>query len=81
MKLVLASKNQKKLKEMNEILSQLAREGITVVIATHNAAQAYRWADRVVILHNGCIQAQGTPEQIFGAPKNPRLQDFLAKVL
>ena len=52
-------------KRVDEILSQLAREGITVVIATHNAAQAYRWADRVVILHNGCIQAQGTPEQIF----------------
>ena len=50
---------------IDEILSQLAREGITVVIATHNAAQAYRWADRVVILHNGCIQAQGTPEEIF----------------
>ena len=50
---------------IDEILSQLAREGITVVIATHNAAQAYRWADRVVILHNGRIQAQGTPEQIF----------------
>lgn len=50
---------------IDEILSQLAREGITVVIATHNAAQAYRWADRVVILHNGRIQAQGTPEEIF----------------
>lgn len=50
---------------IDQILAQLAHSGITVVIATHNAAQAYRWADRVVILHEGRIEAEGAPEQIF----------------
>lgn len=50
---------------IDEILGQLTDSGITVVIATHNAAQAYRWADRIAVLDQGKIRAQGSPEQIF----------------
>ena len=50
---------------IDDILEQLAQEGITVVIATHNTDHAYRWADRVVLLNNAHILAQGSPEQIF----------------
>ena len=74
---------------IDDILEQLAQEGITVVIATHNTDHAYRWADRVVLLNNAHILAQGSPEQIFSdhellsqanleAPQMLRVRDVLA---
>ena len=75
--------------EVLAVMRQLAQEGITVVIATHNTDHAYRWADRVVLLNNAHILAQGSPEQIFSdhdllsqanleEPQMLRVRDVLA---
>lgn len=50
---------------IDDILAQLSAAGITILIATHNADRAYRWADRVVILHDSHILADGSPDDIF----------------
>lgn len=67
--------------EVLEVMKKLAQEGMTMVIVTHEMGFAREVADRVVFIDQGIIQEDGTPEQIFTAPQNPRTAAFLSKVL
>ncbi len=67
--------------EVLDVMKQLAAEGMTMVVVTHEMGFAREVADRVVFMDQGIILEQGTPDEIFNHPKSPRLQDFLAKVL
>ena len=67
--------------EVLEVMKELAREGMTMVIVTHEMGFAREVADRVLFMDEGIIMEQGTPEEVFGNPQNPRTQDFLNKVL
>ena len=64
-----------------ELMKNLAQEGMTMVIVTHEMGFAREVADRVIFIDQGIIQEQGTPEIIFSAPQNPRTAAFLSKVL
>lgn len=64
-----------------QVMKNLAAEGMTMVIVTHEMGFAREVADRVIFIDQGIIQEQGTPAQIFSAPKNPRTAAFLSKVL
>lgn len=64
-----------------DVMQSLARDGMTMVIVTHEMGFAREVSDRVIFMDEGVIQEAGTPEQIFNAPQNPRTQGFLAKVL
>ena len=67
--------------EVLDVMKELAHEGMTMVVVTHEMGFAREVANRVVFLDDGLIAEQGTPEEIFGAPKTERLQTFLSKVL
>ncbi len=67
--------------EVLEVMKELAHDGMTMVVVTHEMGFAREVGNRVLFLDQGKLVEEGTPDQIFGAPKNPRLQDFLAKVL
>ncbi len=67
--------------EVLEVMKTLAREGMTMVIVTHEMTFAREVADRVIFIDQGIIQEQGRPEEIFSQPQNPRTQSFLSKVL
>ena len=67
--------------EVLDLMKQLATEGMTMVIVTHEMGFAREVADRILFMDGGVIAEQGTPEEVFGAPKSERLQGFLAKVL
>lgn len=67
--------------EVLSLIKELASEGMTMVIVTHEIAFAREVATRVLFMADGKICEQGTPEQIFTAPKSDRLKDFLSKVL
>ena len=67
--------------EVLEVMKELARNGMTMVCVTHEMGFAREVANRVLFMADGKILEEGTPEEIFNAPKHPRLQDFLAKVL
>ena len=67
--------------EVLDLMKQLAGEGMTMVIVTHEMGFAREVADKVIFIDEGIIKEQGTPEEIFNNPKDPRLQDFLSKVL
>ena len=67
--------------EVLDLMKQLAEEGMTMVIVTHEMGFAREVADRILFMDGGVIAEQGTPEEVFGAPKSERLQGFLAKVL
>ncbi|OJG75382.1 amino acid ABC transporter ATP-binding protein [Enterococcus quebecensis] len=67
--------------EVLSVMKALAIEGMTMVVVTHEMGFAREVADRVIFMDAGIIQEEGTPEEIFGQPKNPRTQDFLRKVL
>ena len=67
--------------EVLDLIRQLADEGMTMVIVTHEMGFAREVADRVLFMDDGRITEQGTPEEIFGNPKNPRTKEFLSKVL
>ena len=67
--------------EVLDLMRQLAKEGMTMVIVTHEMGFAREVADRVLFMDGGIIAEQGTPEQIFREPGNPRLIEFLSKVL
>ncbi|CAH1852528.1 amino acid ABC transporter ATP-binding protein [Convivina praedatoris] len=64
-----------------DVMKDLARSGMTMIIVTHEMGFAKQVADRVVFFESGKIQESGEPEQIFNAPKNARLQEFLSKVM
>ena len=67
--------------EVLDVMKDLAADGMTMVIVTHEMGFARQVANRVVFLDEGVIQEEGTPEEVFGSPKCLRLQDFLSKVL
>lgn len=64
-----------------EVMKNLAQQGMTMIVVTHEMGFAKEVADRVVFVDDGNIQEQGTPDEIFNHPQNPRLRDFLNKVL
>ena len=67
--------------EVLDLMKQLAAEGMTMVIVTHEMGFAREVADRIVFIDEGIIKEQGTPAELFGNPKDARLKDFLSKVL
>jgi len=67
--------------EVLNVIRELAASGMTMLIATHEMSFAREVADRVVFLDEGVILEQGTPEQIFSAPKEPRTQQFLQRII
>ena len=64
-----------------EVMKDLAKEGMTMLVVTHEMGFARDVADRVIFMDGGYIVEEGTPEEIFTAPKNPRTQAFLSRVL
>jgi len=64
-----------------DVMKELAREGMTMVVVTHEMGFAREVADRVVYIDEGRIIEDGKPEDIFYNPKNPRLRDFLGKII
>ncbi|MCD7833774.1 MAG: amino acid ABC transporter ATP-binding protein [Lachnospiraceae bacterium] len=67
--------------EVLEVMKELAGEGMTMVCVTHEMGFAREVGNRVLFMADGMLVEQGTPSDIFDHPQNPRLQDFLAKVL
>ena len=67
--------------EVLAVMKQLAKDGMTMVVVTHEMGFAREVADRVLFMDEGVIVEEGTPEEIFSNPKNPRTIDFLNKVL
>ena len=67
--------------EVLEVMKQLAVEGMTMVVVTHEMGFAREVGNRVLFMADGRLLEQGSPEEIFGDPQHPRLQDFLSKVL
>ncbi len=67
--------------EVLVVMKELAADGMTMVIVTHEMGFAMEVADRVVFMADGIIMEEGTPEQVFKNPKHPRTQEFLSKVL
>ncbi|MCM2410746.1 MULTISPECIES: amino acid ABC transporter ATP-binding protein [unclassified Streptomyces] len=67
--------------EVLEVMQQLAREGMTMVVVTHEMGFARSAANRVVFMSDGCIVEDRTPEDFFTAPESDRAKDFLSKIL
>ena len=67
--------------EVLDVMKQLARDGMTMVVVTHEMGFAREVASRVLFMDGGQILEQGTPTEIFTAPQCDRLKSFLAKVL
>ncbi|MNJ55564.1 Arginine transport ATP-binding protein ArtM [compost metagenome] len=67
--------------EVLEVMKGLALGGMTMVIVTHEMGFAREVGDRILFMDQGVIIEQGTPQQVFGSPRNQRTQDFLSKVL
>ena len=67
--------------EVLDLMRDLAKEGMTMAVVTHEMGFAREVADRVVFMADGKILEEGVPEELFDRPKDPRLQDFLSKVL
>jgi glutamine transport system ATP-binding protein len=67
--------------EVLEVMKQLAAEGMTMVVVTHEMGFAREVADRVIFIDHGVIQEEGPPQSLFSNPQNPRLKDFLGKVV
>ena len=67
--------------EVLNVMKKLAEEGMTMVIVTHEMGFAREVADRVLFIDQGVVMEQGTPEELFGTPKNERTKNFLSKVL
>ena len=67
--------------EVLEVMKELAQEGMTMVVVTHEMGFAREVGSRVLFMDEGKILEEGTPADLFGNPQNPRLQDFLSKVL
>lgn len=67
--------------EVLNVMKDLAKDGMTMVVVTHEMGFAKEVGDRILFMDDGNIVEQGTPEEIFNNPKNPRTIDFLSKVL
>ena len=67
--------------EVLDVMKELARDGMTMVVVTHEMGFAREVGNRVIFMADGKLLEQGTPDELFGNPQSPRLQDFLSKVL
>ena len=67
--------------EVLDVMKGLAKEGMTMVVVTHEMGFAREVGNRVLFMADGMLLEQGSPDKIFGEPEHPRLKDFLAKVL
>ena len=67
--------------EVLELMKELAEDGMTMVVVTHEMGFAREVATRVLFIDEGVIKEENTPKEFFANPKNPRLRDFLSKVL
>ena len=67
--------------EILDVIKELAQENMTMVIVTHEMAFARDVSTRVVFMDEGVIAEQGTPQQIFGAPRQERTKEFLSRYL
>ena len=67
--------------EVLDVMKELAHDGMTMVVVTHEMGFAREVGNRVLFMADGKLLEQGTPEDIFGNPQHPRLKDFLSKVL
>ena len=67
--------------EVLQTIKQLADDDMTMLIVTHEMAFAREVADRIIFMADGMIQEEGTPEEIFGQPKNERTKNFLNSML
>ena len=67
--------------EVLDLMKSLAKEGMTMVIVTHEMGFAREVADKIIFIDEGIIKESGTPSEVFGNPKDARLKDFLSKVL
>ena len=67
--------------EVLDVMKELANEGMTMVVVTHEMGFAREVGSRVLFMADGKLLEEGTPADIFGNPQHPRLQDFLSKVL
>lgn len=67
--------------EVLDVMKDLARDGMTMVVVTHEMGFAKEVADKVIFMDGGVIVEQGTPDEVLNHPKEPRTQDFLSKVL
>ena len=67
--------------EVLDIMKDLAKEGMTMVVVTHEMGFAREVGDRILFMDGGYIVEEGSPEEVFGNPQNERTQNFLAKVL
>lgn len=67
--------------EVLSVMKELAADGMTMVVVTHEMGFAKEVGNRVLFMDEGRIVEQGTPSELFGSPKHPRLQEFLSKVL
>ena len=67
--------------EVLDVMKQLAQEGMTMVVVTHEMHFAREVGSRILFLADGKLVEQGAPEKLFDNPQSPRLKDFLSKVL
>jgi len=67
--------------EVLQLMKEVAAEGMTMVVVTHQMGFAREVAHRVLFFSDGHITEEGTPDEVFNHPKSPRLQEFLKKVL
>ena len=67
--------------EVLDVMKSLAKDGMTMVVVTHEMGFAREVADRVLFMDNGYILEEGAPDEIFVTPQHPRTQDFLAKII
>ena len=67
--------------EVLTVMKELAAEGMTMIVVTHEMGFAREVGNRILFMDGGKIVEQGSPEEVFGNPKHPRLQEFLSKVL
>ena len=67
--------------EVLALMKELAEEGMTMAVVTHEMGFAREVADKVLFMDDGLVAEKGTPEQIFNHPQNKRLQQFLQRVL
>jgi polar amino acid transport system ATP-binding protein len=66
--------------EVLAVVEDLAREGMTLLMVTHEMSFARKVSDRVIFMHQGRVHEMGPPEQLFGAPRTPELRQFLSSV-
>ena len=67
--------------EVLDVMKNLAQQGMTMVVVTHEMAFAKEVSDRVVFMDQGVILEQGSPKEVFGNPKEPRTREFLSRYL